>query len=127
MQSFLVFSTLLAFTGTFSLAHLPLITLINHSGSIFGKIASSKTPPPQENQLKCSRPCQRLPNMVKLQPLLTRYGVNKNIVSLIEASTMNSYGEIDIGRCAGSCRAVEAQNIRVSTVPSSSLCIAYKL
>ena len=64
--------------------------------------------------------------MVKIKPLLIRYGINKNIVSLIEVSTMNSYGEVDIGRCAGSCRGVQSQLIRVSIIHSSISLFAYK-
>ena len=116
MKVFQIIIVIMASFVILSDANRPLITLMHHSTSFLDQIASSNDAPHFGNRLKtCSRPCQRLPNMVKIQSLLIRYGINKNIASLIKVSTMNSYGEVDIGRCAGSCRAVESQIIRVST------------
>ena len=102
----------MASLATVSAANRPLVTLMNHSGGYLDQICS------KHEDRKCSRPCQRIPNMVKLQPLLvqsgkTRFG-NNDIARLIEATALNSYGEIDIGRCVGSCRAVKSETIRVS-------------
>ena len=111
-----VFVVTLATLSQLSLASRPMITLMEHSNGFINQLKSFSQPPQHGNRLRCSRPCQRVPNMVKLQPILARYGVNKNIVDLIEADTENSYGEIDIGRCVGSCRAVESETIRVSSL-----------
>ena len=111
-----VFVITLATLSQLSLASRPMITLMEHSNGFINQLKSFSQPPQHGNRLRCSRPCQRVPNMVKLQPILARYGVNKNIVDLIEADTENSYGEIDIGRCVGSCRAVESETIRVSSL-----------
>ena len=116
-----VFAVTLATLSQLSLASRPMITLMEHSNGFINQIKSFSQPPQHENRLRCSQPCQRLPNMVKLQPILIRYGVNKNIVDLIETNDGNSYGEIDIGRCAGSCRAVESESIRVSSFFSYAL------
>ena len=97
-----------------SQASRPMVTLMEHSNGFINQLKSFNQPPQHGDRLRCSRPCQRVPNVVKLQPILARYGVNKNIVGLIEAEDQNSYGEIDIGRCSGSCRAVESETIRVS-------------
>ena len=111
----------LATLSQLSLATRPMITLMEHSNGLINEIKSFSQPPQHGNRLRCSLPCQRLPNMVKLQQILMRYGVNKNIVDLIETNDENSYGEIDIGRCAGSCRAVESESIRVSSIFSYAL------
>ena len=52
--------------------------------------------------------------MVKLSSILVQYGLSKNIVNAIEAEESNSYGEIDIGKCVGSCRQAQSQNPMVS-------------
>ena len=51
--------------------------------------------------------------MVKLSSILVQYGLSKNIVNAIEAEESNSYGEIDIGKCIGSCRHAQSQNLMV--------------
>ena len=66
------------------------------------------------NTFQCSTPCQRVPNYVKLSSLLTQYGIPKNIASSIEAKEANSYGEVDIGKCIGSCRHVQSQILTVT-------------
>ena len=66
------------------------------------------------NAFQCSTPCQRVPNYVKLSSLLTQYGIPKNIASSIEAKEANSYGEVDIGKCIGSCRHVQSQILTVT-------------
>ena len=68
----------------------------------------------QMNAFQCSTPCQRVPNYVKLSSLLTQYGIPKNIASSIEAKEANSYGEVDIGKCIGSCRHVQSQILTVT-------------
>ena len=67
------------------------------------------------NTLQCSTPCQRVPNYVKLSSLLSQYGIPKNIASSIETKEANSYGEVDIGKCIGSCRHVQSQILTVTT------------
>ena len=83
------------------------------SNSPFGSINMADTD--QINVLQCSRPCQRVPNFVKLSSVLIQYGIPKNIVNSIEAKESNSYGEVDIGKCIGSCRHVQSQILTVST------------
>ena len=65
--------------------------------------------------LQCSSPCQKVPNFVKLSSVLIQYGIPQNIVNSIEAKESNSYGELDIGKCIGSCRHVQSQILTVST------------
>ena len=83
------------------------------SNSPFGSINMADTD--QINALQCSRPCQRVPNFVKLSSVLIQYGIPQNIVNSIEAKESNSYGEVDIGKCIGSCRHVQSQILTVST------------
>ena len=52
--------------------------------------------------------------MVKLSSILVQYGLQKTIVNAIDAEESNSYGEIDIGKCIGSCRQAQSQNPMVS-------------
>ena len=112
----MIFIVTIATLSQLSLASRPMITLMEHSNGFINQLKSYSQPPQHGNRLRCSRPCQRVPNMVKLQPLLSRYGVNRKIVDLIEANEENSYGEIDIGRCVGSCRGIESETIRVSSL-----------
>ena len=90
--------------------------IINHSDELLNHVKSSIKSYNFGGRRggSCSRPCQRVVNMVKLAPILGRHGVNKNVIGLIEAENSNSYGEIDIGKCIGSCRGVGAELIRVS-------------
>ena len=110
----MIFIITVSILSQMSQASRPMVTLMEHSNGFINQLKSFSQPPQHGNRLRCSRPCQRTPNMVKLKPILARYGVNKNIVDLIEAEGENSYGEIDIGQCTGSCRAVESETIRVS-------------
>ena len=57
--------------------------------------------------------------MVKLSSILVQYGLQKNIVNAIDAEMSNSYGEIDIGKCIGSCRQAQSENPMVSFQKSS--------
>ena len=84
-----VFAVTLATLSQLSLASRPMITLMEHSNGLINEIKSFSQPPQHGNRLRCSLPCQRLPNMVKLQPILMQYGVNKNIVDLIETNDEN--------------------------------------
>ena len=116
----MIFIITVSILSQMSHASRPMVTLMEHSNGFINQLKSLSQPPQHGNRLRCSRPCQRMPNIVKLKPILARYGVNKNIVDLIEAEDENSYGEIDIGRCAGSCRAVESETIRVSLLFASA-------
>ena len=84
------------------------------SNSPFGSI--NMVDPDKINALQCSRPCQRVANFVKLSSILSEYGIPPHIVNSIEANESNSYGEVDIGKCIGSCRHVQSQILTVSTV-----------
>lgn len=61
----------------------------------------------------CSYPCQRVPYYLKFEHALIMNGLEREISSIMTSSVVNSKGYIDVGRCQGSCRKVEAQNIRV--------------
>ena len=77
---------------------IPTLSLKIFEPDFFQKISHSP-------ELHCSRPCQRVPNFVKLSSVLSQYGVPQNIVNSIEAKEATSYGEVDIGKCIGSCQA----------------------
>ena len=68
----------------------------------------------QIKSFQCSSPCQKVPNFVKLSSVLIQYGIPQNIVNSIDAKESNSYGELDIGKCIGSCRHVQSQILTVS-------------
>ena len=61
----------------------------------------------------CSYPCQRVPYYLKFEHALIMNGLEREISSIMTSSVVNSKGYIDVGRCQGSCRKAEAQNIRV--------------
>ena len=94
----------------------PMMTLMEYSKDFINELKSYAEPTQNLDHLRCSRPCQRIPNMVKLNTILTRYGLTENFAGLIEAEGQNVYGEIDIGQCSGSCRALKSQSVRVSSV-----------
>ena len=94
----------------------PMMTLMEYSNDFINELKSYAEPTQNPDHLRCSRPCQRVPNMVKLHTILTRYGLTENFAGLIEAEGQNVYGEIDIGQCSGSCRAFKSQSVRVSSV-----------
>ena len=62
----------------------------------------------------CSQPCQRVPHLIKFQHALIMNGVEFEIGSMMTSKNVDENGYIDVGRCAGSCRKVESQLIRVS-------------
>ena len=100
---------------------IPTFSLNLFKPEIFGKITYSPFDPinvadmDRIKALQCSRPCQRVPNVVKLSSILIEYGIPQNIVNSIEAKESNSYGEIDIGKCIGSCRYLQSQIPTVSS------------
>ena len=63
-------------------------------------------------------PSKRVPNIVKLSSLLNEYGLPKTVVNSIEAKNINSYDEVDIGKCIGSCRLAQSHT---STVRACAL------
>ena len=99
-----------------SYAMRPMMTLMEYSNDFINELKSYAEPTQNPDHLRCSRPCQRIPNMVKLQTILTRYGLTENFAGLIEAEGQNAFEEIDIGKCSGSCRALKSQSVRVSAV-----------
>ena len=65
----------------------------------------------------CSYPCQRVPYYLKFEHALIMNGLEREISSIMTSSVVNAKGMIDVGRCEGSCRKAEAQNIRVCNIP----------
>ena len=61
----------------------------------------------------CSYPCQRVPYYLKFEHALIMNGLEREISSIMTSPAVNSKGYVDVGRCQGSCRKAEAQNIRV--------------
>ena len=74
--------------------------------------ATTLKPNREQSPVQCSQSCRRAPFMIKLRPLLIQHGIDKAYFKQIEDEHANSSGEIDIGRCLGSCR--RAKNFRVS-------------
>ena len=92
---------------------------LNHGPFWLARVASKATSGQNKSVVGsgiCSQPCQRVPHLIKFQHALIMNGVEFEIGSVMTSKNVDENGLIDVGRCVGSCRKVESQLIRVSSL-----------
>ena len=92
---------------------------LNHGPFWLARVASKATSSQNKSVAgsgTCGQPCQRMPHLIKFQHALIMNGVEFEIGSVMTSKNVDENGFIDVGRCVGSCRKVESQLIRVSSL-----------